>query len=307
MEKYVAVIFSTFVLECYTNLLSIRSWIINKKLSIWNPPTQKDNWLADNHRNIKRRHSNFILGGYRKKLITCILLQLVEIIWICDKCIMEENNLHYIPMKYNIINVQLHGEGRLIEIVIRRYDRRDWILLFCVQYVGLSLKLNENMIYVNKFQFKIGHPIYFIFFKQGSTAVPRNAYPNISQSVSATIKGPQRMMSSPAASNIGAPYRGTNWTQHGYSNAQQAYRYTSPQLPQPAYTTYAASQQATPVSRFFLLKLSNEAIGKCKRNLSSNRILFQPNHIVAWILANLKHKRNRICVKSALCYNMMQF
>lgn len=55
-------------------------------------------------------------------------------------------------------------------------------------------------------------------------------------------------MSSPAANNIaGAPYRGTNWTQHGYSNAQQAYRYTSP-LPQPAYTTYTASQQATPVS-----------------------------------------------------------
>ncbi|XP_031620576.1 protein alan shepard isoform X2 [Contarinia nasturtii] len=81
----------------------------------------------------------------------------------------------------------------------------------------------------------------------GSTAVPRNAYPNISPSVSATIKGPQRaVMSSPAASNItGAPYRGTNWTQHGYSNAQQAYRYTSP-LPQPAYTTYTASQQATP-------------------------------------------------------------
>lgn len=83
------------------------------------------------------------------------------------------------------------------------------------------------------------------FFLQGSTAVPRNAYPNISQSVSATIKGPQRMMSSPAASNI-APYRGTNWTQHGYSNAQQAYRYTSP-LPQPAYATFATSQQATPV------------------------------------------------------------
>lgn len=78
--------------------------------------------------------------------------------------------------------------------------------------------------------------------------MPRNAYPNISPSVSATIKGPQRaVMSSPAAGNItGAPYRGTNWTQHGYSNAQQAYRYTSP-LPQPAYTTYTASQQATPV------------------------------------------------------------
>ena len=81
--------------------------------------------------------------------------------------------------------------------------------------------------------------------------MPRNAYPNISPSVSVT-KGPQRtVMSSPAASNItGAPYRGTNWTQHGYSNAQQAYRYTSP-LPQPAYTTYTASQQATPVRILF--------------------------------------------------------
>lgn len=77
-------------------------------------------------------------------------------------------------------------------------------------------------------------------------------------------------MSSPAASNIGAPYRGTNWTQHGYSNAQQAYRYTSPQIPQPAYTTYAASQQATPVSRFFLLKFSSLLSRLSNQNNSNN-------------------------------------
>lgn len=78
--------------------------------------------------------------------------------------------------------------------------------------------------------------------------MPRNAYPNISPSVSASIKGPQRtLMSSPGNIAAGAPFRGTSWTQHGYSNAQQAYRYTSP-LPQPAaYTTFTSSQQTTAV------------------------------------------------------------
>lgn len=198
-------------------------------------------------------------------------------------------------------------KGRLIEIVDKRYDRRAWILLFCVQYVGLSLKLNQNMIYVNDSTLKSTIQFISFFFKQGSTAVPRNAYPNISQSVSATIKGPQRVMSSPAASNIGAPYRGTNWTQHGYSNAQQAYRYTSPQLPQPAYTTYAASQQATPVSLFFFWNFRMKQFENVFAiwviiGSSSNRTTLSHESLHIWNI-----KANRIRVKSATCYNLMQF
>lgn len=81
-----------------------------------------------------------------------------------------------------------------------------------------------------------------IKIKQGSTAVPRNAYSNVPSTVPQLVKGAQRpVMTSPAGNLSGAPYRGTNWTQH---TAQQAYRYTSP-MPQTAYTAY--TPLATPV------------------------------------------------------------
>lgn len=75
--------------------------------------------------------------------------------------------------------------------------------------------------------------------------MPRNAYPSISPSMSASLKGAQRpVITNPTGNIAAAPYRGANWTQHGYA-AQQAYRYTSP-LPQQSYTAYA-SHANTPV------------------------------------------------------------
>lgn len=78
----------------------------------------------------------------------------------------------------------------------------------------------------------------------GTTATPRNTFPSVSPSISASLKSAQRpLLSNPTGNMAGTSYRGANWTQHGYPTAQQTYRYASP-IQQPAFTAYASHATA---------------------------------------------------------------
>lgn len=67
-------------------------------------------------------------------------------------------------------------------------------------------------------------------------------------------------MTSQAGNLSGAPYRGSNWTQH--TGGQPTYRYTSP-MPQTPYAAYTPMSNTSAVSEWNMLFLSRKLAGIC--------------------------------------------